>query len=512
VFDDWVSSRVETLSEEDVEIFPSVPAAAIKTDTSETSEVMVETEKLASIVIDATVFLALLNIVEALEMDRDNDVVQMGNLRIENLHNVQKVQDYQYRLNEGANDTLSMYDKVTGLVLDSSQDNSKIQAKLAKLVESEIVNLGIDREELVGRLRETRHDVHDLKGRLSALELAATKVVDHSYTDEERSDILKLKFDLYDPRGALPRIVSELATISNKLESGGGVNVQGYAFSHDMDTAHWFKDHNGIIAIFVDGVAKLHAMIVTGTHTAEANRAKEDAKKIDMDSELEASITASFITVLFITVLPSILVGNMKEVTGGAYECLIVYLKTYSVWSPRVKTVASQVKKLRATVTTDADFKDLSSVLLTDSQGFITELCEIVSSQCDEYVESSSFTAEEAWSLVIDCIAHIFEELHSARSAVMDAGQYNQGMFLWSFLKAWEIQEHYRANEFKNDPALTGAMVGCIMMHDGERTLKQQLTQLITHGIRAMIYTPSLVTITRKMWHCRKRLKKSRIM
>jgi hypothetical protein len=105
VFDDWDSSRVETISEEDVEIFPSVPAAEIKTDTSETSEVMVETEKVASMVIDATVFQALLNRVEALEMDRVNDVVQMGNLRIENLHNVQKVEDYQYRFDELANET-----------------------------------------------------------------------------------------------------------------------------------------------------------------------------------------------------------------------------------------------------------------------------------------------------------------------------------------------------------------------------------------------------------------------
>jgi hypothetical protein len=44
---------------------------------------MVETEKVASMVIYATVFQALLNRVEALEMDRDNAVVQVGNLRIE---------------------------------------------------------------------------------------------------------------------------------------------------------------------------------------------------------------------------------------------------------------------------------------------------------------------------------------------------------------------------------------------------------------------------------------------
>jgi hypothetical protein len=259
-------------------------------------------------VIDTTVFRELLNRVEALEMDRDNAVVQMGNLRIENLQNVQKVQDYQYRLDELANETNSMQNKVTGLALDSSKENLNIQAKVTKLVESEIGNLGIGREELVGRLLETRHDVHDLKGRLSDVELAATKLVDNSYTDKEPSDMLKLKFDLYDPRGAFPRIASELATISNKLESEGGVDVQGYAFSHDMDAAQWFKDHNGVIAIFVDGVAMLHAMIEIVTHTAEANTAKEAAKKIDMGSELEASITASFSTVL-----PSILVGNLKE-------------------------------------------------------------------------------------------------------------------------------------------------------------------------------------------------------
>jgi hypothetical protein len=253
----------------------------------------------------------------------------MGNLRIENLQNVQKVKDYQYRLDELTNETQNMQNKVSELIQDSSKDNLNIQAKVAKLVEGEIKNLGIDREELVGR-RETHHDVHDLKGRLGTVELAATKFVDHSYTDEERSDMLKLKFDLYDPRGAFPRIVSELATISNKLESGGGVDVQGYAFSHDMDAAQWFKDHNGVIAIFVDGVSMLHAMIATVTHTAEANIAKEASKKIYMGSELEASITASFSTVL-----PSILVGNMKNFTGGAYECLISYVKNYSVWSPR---------------------------------------------------------------------------------------------------------------------------------------------------------------------------------
>ena len=139
--------------------------------------------------------------------------------------------------------------------------------------------------------------------------------------------MMKIKFDIYDTRGTFPRIVSELATISNKLEYGSGVNVKGYAFYNGMDAAQWFKDHNVIVSIFVDGINILHAMISTVTHTAEANISKESAKKIDMGSNIEAEITS-----YFSTVLPSILVGNMKEVTSGSYKCLIGYLKKYSVW------------------------------------------------------------------------------------------------------------------------------------------------------------------------------------
>ena len=68
------------------------------------------------------------------------------------------------------------------------------------------------------------------------------------------------------------------------------------------------------------------------------------------------------------------------------------------------------------------------------------------------------------------------------RYAVIDDVQYNQGVYLLVFIKAWEIQERHRENELKNDPALTGMMVWHIMMHDVERTLKQQLTQLTKHG------------------------------
>ena len=83
----------------------------------------------------------------------------------------------------------------------------------------------------------------------------------------------------------------------------------------------------------------MHDIIATVTHTAEANRDKESAKKIDMGSELEAVITESFSIVL-----PSVLVINMKEITDGAYECFICYLNNYSLWSPHGPEGSSGLK------------------------------------------------------------------------------------------------------------------------------------------------------------------------
>ena len=60
----------------------------------------------------------------------------------------------------------------------------------------------------------------------------------------------------------------------------------------------------------------------------------------------------------------------------------------------------------------------------------------------------------------------------------MDSGQHVTGMFLWGFIKDWEIQEPYRRNKFKDDPALTGRLVRHMLVHDGEQYFKSQLVQI----------------------------------
>ena len=105
----------------------------------------------------------------------------------------------------------------------------------------------------------------------------------------------------------------------------------------------------------------MYAIGETVANTFESIHTREAAKNIDLDSDLEASIHASFSSTL-----PFILAGNKKETIGGEFEFLIGYLKYYTVWHPwqtkalygmknqicdGVKTVMGLIKKLNNTVT-----------------------------------------------------------------------------------------------------------------------------------------------------------------
>jgi hypothetical protein len=179
----------------------------------------------------------------------------------------------------------------------------------------------------------------------------------------------------------------------------------------------------------------------------EATQAQEAAKKISLESELETSVGASFNTFI-----PSIMVGNKKETLGGAYECLNVYINDFDVWHPRgsqgstglryrirqgTTTVTGRLEKLRNTITTDSELIEMTVYLSSDSAYFIMEMLEYITTQYEDYTETHTFKPKEALSTVLDSVALIFEELHSVRSEVINAGQHNPGMFMWGFLKAW---------------------------------------------------------------------------
>jgi hypothetical protein len=144
-------------------------------------------------------------------------------------------------------------------------------------------------------------------------------------------------------------------------------------------------------------------------------------------------------------------------------------------------TVNAHLKKLRHTLTTDPELNELEIYFTTDSAAYISEFIEFFTSQYEEYVETAMFPLGQALTTVLDLTALIFEKLHGARAEVMDTGQPDPGMFLWGFIKAWEIQEQYRQNQFKDYPALTGRLIFRMLVHDGQKAFKSKLALLNTH-------------------------------
>lgn len=187
-------------------------------------------------------------------------------------------------------------------------------------------------------------------------------------------------------------------------------------------------------------------------------------QKVSISTDLEAAIITSFSTIL-----PSILIGNKKEGTGGTFDWLKGYLKTYYViWDPAgrksgissrikegIKIAARRAEGLLSMTTEDPEVVKVASRFLSDSSTFVTSLCTWIEGAHRELTADTPYISEEVWDMQLECLEQIFEELHQARVAVVDAAHISQGIYLWGMLRVWQIQQRYVSNDFQDDQALT---------------------------------------------------------
>ena len=111
------------------------------------------------------------------------------------------------------------------------------------------------------------------------------------------------------------------------------------------------------------------------------------------------------------------------------------------------------------------------------------------------------YTSEEVWDMQLECIEQIFEELHQARVAVVDAARISQGIYLWGMLKAWQIQQCYIENDFQDDPALTGIFVRCVLLHGQDVSLNDRLSKLSDGMKKAEEHECQLQSDSRQLQH-----------
>jgi hypothetical protein len=320
-----------------------------------------------------------------------------------------------------------------------------------------------------------RNTLATLAGWLNTAErLLDTPAFSPEAEDSRKALLASVEHALFSPQGELSTLRSQIKSLQMRFDSEGAIECHGVHFASKNDMAAWFQKRGLTIGVFCDAVGLLHTIQAPVVHQAEATKTMESQQKVSMSTDLEAAIITSFSTIL-----PSILVGNKKEGTGGTFDWLKGYLKDYAVWDPAgrksgvssrirdgIKVATKRAEGLLSLTTDDTEAVKVASGLMSDSCTFITSLCTWVESSHRELTADTPYTSCEVWDMQLECLKQIFEELHQARVAVVDAARISQGIYLWGMLRAWQIQQRYLDNDFQDDPALTGIFVRPVLLGD----------------------------------------------
>jgi hypothetical protein len=179
-------------------------------------------------------------------------------LRIEKLESQHKASNNfiqkmfsQQQVMQAENITLD--DGIAVLKKNITQVNSERISILAKLKElsrksidskrtvneelqSSLLAIQMDRDSLLSQIRATEAEIQALRSCFAALEAHALSVGISTFSDQDRSRLDLFEFEINDSTGAFKKLEQELAGLSNKLESGGGVDFHGFTFFNGLLT------------------------------------------------------------------------------------------------------------------------------------------------------------------------------------------------------------------------------------------------------------------------------------
>jgi hypothetical protein len=293
---------------------------------------------------------------------------------------------------------------------------------------------------------------------------------------------------LFNNQGVVPLLKTQFTAFRERLESGGGVECHGVKFASKKQLLSWYSAQNlDHPAIFLDALAILHGIRSTYKDPLDALKEVEIQGRVQYKSTLESALKNSFAYPI-----PPILTGGKKDTEGlGMFDVLKGALKTFQAWRPddEPSGVAMQIEEgvenvsacwadYRESITTNSELTVLTVGLITDSKLFLIELVRFVNDQNTELLKGSAYSTTQVWAMQLECLATIFKELAAARASAESSGQQHAGYYVWAMLRAWEIQQRYRKNKFKDDPALTGIMVRRIVIQGGDGGFMSKLKQL----------------------------------
>lgn len=150
-----------------------------------------------------------------------------------------------------------------------------------------------------------------------------------TFGTHDKDTLDQLSFEVLNTHGGLATLCQAVQEMKEKEASGGEIECHGVSFGSMLEAVNWFDHHGLKTGMFADAKALLHCIQPSVVSQEWATKNMESQKKIDIDSNLEATIITSFDGVI-----PPVLAGSKTELEGGAFDCLLAYQKSFEKWNP----------------------------------------------------------------------------------------------------------------------------------------------------------------------------------
>jgi hypothetical protein len=123
-----------------------------------------------------------------------------------------------------------------------------------------------------------------------------------------------------------------------------------------------------------------------------------------------------------------------------------------------IKSMTKNVKTIRRQMVRyfSGDAQLVAETMLTDSQAFLTELCNWISRHQLELITRTESDEATVWKLVAHDVRVIFQLLFEARGPGRNTGEPHH--FFWGTIRAHKVMQELRAHNFSGHPDLGHAL------------------------------------------------------
>jgi cell division protein FtsB len=264
------------------------------------------------------------------------------------------------------------------------------------------------------------------------------------------AEIHELKDQLQAVREELMDDIVEISTIAfvSEVQSHSWM----YANCVPADTFHRYYDAVSLLTILTH----------SGVTISKEMTMDKNAKSGSFVNKEAATFAASFALEL-----PEIF-GKETVTNQHRDDRELPAIRTHSEWDSGtghsgakntiMKALSKNVKSIRRHMNRyfSGDAQMVAETMLTDSQAFLTELCNWVSRHHFELITRTESDAATVWSLVAHDVRVIFQLLFEARGPGRNTGEPQH--FFWGTLRAHKVMQELRAYNFSGHPQLGHAL------------------------------------------------------